>query len=57
MTEGARYGIIVDGSVRTHRNTREAALEAANVLKAINPSSKVVIRDLRTGAEIDPQKP
>jgi hypothetical protein len=32
-------------------------LEAANVLKAINPSSKVVIRDMRTGAEIDPQKP
>jgi hypothetical protein len=57
MTEHGRYDIVVDGTVRTHRDTREAALEAANVLKAINPSSQIVIRDLRTGKEIDPQKP
>jgi hypothetical protein len=57
MAASARYDIFVDGAVRRHRDTREAALEVTNVLKAINPSSKVVIRDLRTGKEIDPQKP
>ena len=54
---GARYAIVVDGTVRTHRDMREAAFEAANVLKALRPYTKVVIRDLQTGAEIDPQKP
>jgi hypothetical protein len=42
-----------------HRDLREAAFEAAfkaaNVLKALNPYCKV--RDLQTGAEINPQKP
>jgi hypothetical protein len=57
MTEtGARYAIVVDGTVRTHRDMREAAFEAANVLKALNPHARVVIRDLQTGQEIDPHK-
>jgi hypothetical protein len=57
MTEtGARYAIVVDGTVRTHRDRREAAYEAANVLKALSPYAKIVIRDLQTGQEIDPQK-
>ena len=52
MTEsGARYDIIVEGAVRPHRDTREAALEAANVLKALNPDGKIVMRDLQTGAD------
>jgi hypothetical protein len=49
--QGARYEISVDGTVRPHRDTREAALEAANVLKALNPYGKIVIRDLQTGAD------
>jgi hypothetical protein len=57
MTEGARYAMVVDGTVRTHRDTREAAIEAANVLKAMHPYSKVTICDLQTGEELDPQKP
>jgi hypothetical protein len=32
-------------------------LEAANMLKALTPYGKIVIRNLRTGAKIDPQKP
>ena len=32
--DGARYAIIVDGIVRTHRDTLEVALEAASVLNA-----------------------
>jgi hypothetical protein len=55
MTEsGSHFAIVVDGVVRTHRDMHEAALKAAGVLKAINPSSKVVIRDLLTGKEVDP---
>jgi hypothetical protein len=60
MTEsqpGARYAIVIDGTVRTHRDLREAAFEAANVLKALSPYAKVIIRDLQTGTEINPQKP
>ena len=53
---GARYAIVVDGTVRTHRDRGETAFEAANVLKALSPYAKVVIRDLQTGQEIDPQK-
>jgi hypothetical protein len=57
MTEsGARYAIVVDRIMCAHRDTREAAVEAANVLKALSPSAKVVIRDLQRGAVIDPQK-
>jgi hypothetical protein len=29
----ARFAIVVDGVAQTHRDTREAALEAANVLR------------------------
>ncbi len=58
MTEsGARYAITVDGVVRTHRASREAGFEAANVLKALRPCTKIVIHDLQTAAEIDPQQP
>ena len=32
--DGARCAIVVDGIVRTHRDTLEVALEAASVLKA-----------------------
>ena len=42
--------------MRTHRDTREAAYEAANVRKTLSPYAKAVIRDLDTGQEIDPQK-
>jgi hypothetical protein len=53
---GARYAITLDGEVRTHRDTREAAFDVANVLKSLRPHAKVTIRDLQTGAEFDPQK-
>ena len=51
--EGARYEISVDGTVRIHRDDREIALEAANVLKACNPYSNVVVRDLSTGETLE----
>lgn len=52
----ARFEIGVDGTVRTHRGVCEVATDAAKVLKARQPYAKIVIRDLWTGEEIDPQK-
>jgi hypothetical protein len=53
ITEGARYDISVDGTVRTHGDAQEIAIEAANVLKARSPYSKIVIRDLQTGETME----
>ena len=53
VTEGTRYEISVDGTVRTHRDTRDIALEAANILTACNPYSIVVVRDLSTGETLE----
>ena len=53
MTDSARYEISVDGVVRTHRDSQDIALEAANVLKACSPYSKVVIRDLSNGETME----
>jgi hypothetical protein len=39
-------------AVRTHRDTPEEVLQAANVLKACNRHRDVLIRDLWTAAEI-----
>jgi hypothetical protein len=52
IAERAQYEISVDGTVRTHRDTLEIALEAANVLKACNPYSKVVVSDLSTARRL-----
>jgi hypothetical protein len=41
MTGGARYAITIDGTVRTHRDVQEIAIEAADSLKAQNPHSKL----------------
>jgi hypothetical protein len=40
MTGGARYAISIDGTVRTHRDVQEIAIEAANFLKAQNRTAK-----------------
>ncbi len=53
IAEGARYEISVDGTVRTHRDAMEIALEVANVLKACHPHSKVVVRDQTTGETME----
>jgi hypothetical protein len=50
---GARYEISIDGVVRTHRDLREIAVEAATVLKSKNPQSRVVVRDLITGTKTE----
>ena len=50
---GARYELSIDGVVRTHRDLRDIAVEAATFLKSKNPQSCVVVRDLITGTLIE----
>ena len=43
---GAQFEISIDGTLRTYRDTKEIALEAARVLKSRNPNSEVKVREL-----------
>jgi hypothetical protein len=49
MVDGARYQISLDSTVGTHRDVWEVVVDAAKFLKAQNPHSEIVIRDLQTG--------
>jgi hypothetical protein len=46
---GARFEIAIDGTVRTYRDLRELAIEAATRLKTKNPNAELTVRDLVTG--------
>jgi hypothetical protein len=50
--KGAQFEIRVDGLVRTHRDVRDSAIEAARFLKQRNPNAKVTITDLRDGSAV-----
>ena len=54
---GAQFEIKVDGVVRTHRDFRETAIEAARSLQQRNPSAKIEITDLRDGSPIPVDRP
>jgi hypothetical protein len=47
-----QFEIKVDGVVRSHRDERDTAIEAARFLQQRNPGSKNVITDLRDGSQI-----
>ena len=49
---GAQFEIKVDGVVRTHCDFRESAIEAARLLQQRNPAAKIVVTDLRDGADV-----
>jgi hypothetical protein len=49
---GAHFEIKVDGIVRTHRDVRDTAIEAARFLQQRNPGARIVITDLRDGSVI-----
>ncbi len=55
--QGAHFEIKVDGIVRTHRDVRETAIEAARFLQQRNPGAKIVITDLRDGSVIAHNRP
>ena len=48
----AQFEITVDGIVRTHRDFRETAIEAARLLQQRIPAAKITITDLRDGSEV-----
>jgi hypothetical protein len=50
--KGAHYEIKVDGIVRTHRDERDTAIEAARFLQQRNRAAKIEIRDLRDGSPV-----
>ncbi len=46
------FEIRVDGVVRTHRDVRDTAIEAARFLQQRNPGAKIVVTDLRDGSVV-----
>jgi hypothetical protein len=54
---GAQFEIKVDGLIRTHRDFRETAIEAARSLQQRNPSAKIEITDLRDGSVVPFDRP
>jgi len=53
---GAHYEIAVDGVVRTHRDARDTAIEAARFLQQRNPGARIVITDLRNGSAVSHER-
>ncbi len=51
-TPGAHFQIKVDGVVRTHRDVRETAIEAARFLQSRQPGAKIAVTDLRDGENV-----
>jgi len=49
---GAQFEIAVDGAVRTHRDDRDIAIEAARFLHLRNLNATIVITDLRDGRTV-----
>jgi hypothetical protein len=49
---GANFEIKIDGIVRTHRDERDKAIEAARFLQQRNPAMKIVITDLHDGSAV-----
>jgi hypothetical protein len=48
--DGAKFEIKVDGMVRTHRDVRSTAIEAARFLQS--KGAKIVVTDLRDGSDV-----
>ncbi len=49
---GAQFEIKVDGMVRSHRDFRDTAIEAARFLQQRLPAAKIEITDLRDGSVV-----
>jgi len=54
---GACYEIAIDGTMRSHCDRKDMALEAARRLKTKEPYSDVTVRDLETGETISINHP
>lgn len=49
---GAHFEIKVDGVVRSYRDERDTAIEAARYLRQRNPGAKIAVPDLRDGSPV-----
>jgi hypothetical protein len=49
---GAQFEIKVAGVVRSYRDFRQTAVEAARFLQQRNPSATIVVTDLRDGSAV-----
>jgi hypothetical protein len=56
-SSGADFEIMVDGAIRTHRDVRDTAIEAARFLQQRNPSAKIVVTDLHNGSAVPFERP
>ncbi len=54
---GAQFEIAVDGIVRSHRDFRETAIEAARFQQQRLPAAKITVTDLRDGAVVPFDRP
>jgi hypothetical protein len=50
---GAHFEIKVDGIVRTHRDERDTAIEAARFIQQRSPGVKIAVTDLRDGSAVE----
>ena len=50
---GAYFEIKVGGIVRTHRDVRETAIEAARELQKRNSNARIEVTDLRDGSAVE----
>jgi hypothetical protein len=53
VTRGAHFEIKVDGIVRTHRDERDTAIEAARFIQQRSPGVKIAVTDLRDGSAVE----
>ena len=53
MNLGAQFEISVDGTMRSHRDRQDYAIEAGGLLKQRHPQRQVVVRDGRV-ASLEP---
>jgi len=56
-TPGVHFEIKVDGIVRTHRDVRETAIEAARNLQLSTRGAKVVVTALLAGSVVPFDRP
>ena len=52
INAGACFEIRVDGKVRSYRDDRQTAIDAAIYLKQMHPNSELVVRDTRDGSVV-----
>jgi hypothetical protein len=56
-TSGTQFEIKVDGAVRSFRDVRETAIEAARFLLQRNPGAKITVTDTRDGSAVPFDQP